>query len=53
MRALSYRFPSVIIQHVVWLYLRFTLSFRDVQDFLVARGYLVLIINQTPICPPD
>lgn len=25
----GYRFPAAIIQHSVWLYLRFTLSFRD------------------------
>ena len=28
----GYRLPLVIIQHAVWLYLRFTLSFRDVED---------------------
>jgi transposase-like protein len=26
-----YRFPPVIIQHAVWLYFRFPLSFRDVE----------------------
>jgi putative transposase len=31
----------VIIQHAVWLYLRFTLSFRDVQDPLAERGIIV------------
>src|SRR5437660_12190901 len=38
---LSYRrqlFPSVVIQHAVWLYLRFTLSYRDVEDRLAERG---------------
>ena len=37
MMELSYRghrFPSVVIQHAVWLYLRFTLSYRDVEDLL-------------------
>jgi len=29
-----YRFPPVIIQHAVWLYFRFPLSFRDVEDLL-------------------
>ena len=29
-----HRFPPVIIQHAVWLYLRFTLSYRDVEDLL-------------------
>ena len=38
---LSYRrywFPPVVIQHAVWLYLRFTLSYRDVEDLLAERG---------------
>ncbi|MGB5212477.1 MAG: IS6 family transposase, partial [Anderseniella sp.] len=26
-----HRFPAEIIQHAVWLYFRFTLSFRDVE----------------------
>jgi hypothetical protein len=29
-----HRFPPVIIQHAVWLYLRFTLSYRDVEELL-------------------
>src|SRR3974390_378199 len=29
-----HRFPPVIIQHAVWLYLRFTLSYRDVEEVL-------------------
>ncbi len=33
-----YRFPPVIIQHAVWLYFRFPLSFRDVEDLLAKRG---------------
>ena len=33
-----HRFPPVVIQHAVWLYLRFTLSFRDVEDLLAERG---------------
>jgi putative transposase len=37
----GYRFPSEIIQHAVWLYLRFTLSFRDIEDLLAERGILV------------
>jgi transposase-like protein len=27
-----------VIQHAVWLYLRFTLSYRDVEDLLAERG---------------
>ena len=33
-----YHFPPAIIQHTVWLYSRFTLSFRDVEDLLAERG---------------
>src|SRR5712671_610482 len=41
MARLSYRrhrFPPPIIQHAIWLYLRFTLSFRDVEELLAERG---------------
>ncbi len=30
----GYRFPSEIISHAVWLYHRFCLSFREVEDLL-------------------
>src|SRR5271154_6152632 len=33
-----HQFPSDVIRHAVWLYLRFTLSFRDVEDLLAERG---------------
>src|SRR5712664_3968351 len=33
-----HQFPPVVIQHAVWLYLRFTLSYRDVEDLLAERG---------------
>jgi N-acetyl-S-(2-succino)cysteine monooxygenase len=33
-----HRFPPLIIQHAIWLYLRFTLSYRDVEDLLAERG---------------
>ena len=33
-----HRFPPVIIQHAVWLYFRFALSYRDVEDMLAERG---------------
>ena len=36
-----YRFPSEIISHAVWLYYRFSLSFRDVEDLLAERGIQV------------
>jgi putative transposase len=41
MDQLSYRrhrFPPPIIQHAIWLYLRFTLSYRDVEELLAERG---------------
>ena len=33
-----HRFPSEIIQHAVWLYYRFNLSYRDIEDLLAERG---------------
>src|SRR5712671_2165799 len=33
-----HRFPTVVIQHAVWLYLRFRLSYRDVEELLAERG---------------
>ena len=33
-----HRFPPEIIQHAMWLYLRFTLSYRDVEELLAERG---------------
>ncbi len=33
-----HRFPSEIIQYAVWLYHRFNLSFRDIEDLLHERG---------------
>src|SRR5438105_15234878 len=33
-----HRFPPVLIQHAVWLYLRFTLSYREVEELLAERG---------------
>ncbi len=41
MHKISYRrhrFPPEIIRHTVWLYARFTLSYRDVEDLLAERG---------------
>src|SRR5713101_5850117 len=37
----GYRFPPEIIQQAIWLYARFTLSFRDVEDLLAERGIIV------------
>src|SRR5215203_3977124 len=33
-----HRFPPPVIQHAIWLYLRFTLSYRDVEELLAERG---------------
>jgi transposase-like protein len=33
-----HRFPPVIIQHAVWLYMRVTVSYRDVEELLAERG---------------
>jgi putative transposase len=37
----GFRFPAEIIGHAVWLYHRFTLSFRDIGDLLAERGIIV------------
>ena len=37
----GHRFPPAIISHAVWLYHRFGLSFRDVEDLLAERGVTV------------
>ncbi len=36
-----HRFPSEIIQYVVWLYHRFNLSSRDIEDLMAERGIAV------------
>jgi putative transposase len=36
-----HRFPTEIISHGVWLYFRFCLSYRDVEELLFARGIIV------------
>jgi len=40
-----HRFPAEIISHCVWLYFRFTLSFRDVEEMLAMRG--VVLTHET------
>ncbi len=37
----GFRFPQEIIAPAVWLYHRFNLSFRDVEELLAARGVMV------------
>jgi transposase-like protein len=34
----GHQFPPPIIRHAVWLYVRFTLSYRDVEDLPAERG---------------
>lgn len=36
-----HRYPSEIIDHCMWLYFRFTLSFRDVEEVMLQRGVVV------------
>jgi len=36
-----HRFPAEIISHCVWLYFRFALSFRDVEEMLAMRGVIL------------
>jgi putative transposase len=37
----GFRYPAEIISHAVWLYFRFSLSFRDVEELLASRGVIV------------
>jgi hypothetical protein len=39
-----HRFPAEIIQHAIWLYLRFTLSYRDVEE-LCGHSFSALSIS--------
>jgi transposase-like protein len=33
-----HQFPPVVIQYAIWLYVRFTLSYRDAEELLAERG---------------
>jgi putative transposase len=37
----GHRFPAEIISHAVWLYFRFSLSYRDVEEILAERGVVL------------
>ncbi len=37
----GHRFPQEIISHATWLYFRFSLSYRDVEELLAERGIIV------------
>ena len=40
----GYRYPAEIISHAVWLYFRFSLSFRDIEELLSARE----LVHESP-----
>ncbi|MET3120092.1 hypothetical protein AAKU64_004340 [Undibacterium sp. GrIS 1.8] len=37
----GFRYPAEIISHVGWLYFRFALSFRDIEELMASRGIIV------------
>jgi len=41
----GYRYPAQIISHTVWLYHRFILSFRDIEELLAARSIVVRVLS--------
>ena len=43
----GFRFPTEVIQHAIWLYHCFSLSLRDVETILAARGIVVSYDNRT------
>jgi putative transposase len=43
----GYRFLPEIISHAIWLYHRFCLSYRDVEDLLIERG---IVVSYESIC---
>ena len=45
----GYRFPSEIISHAVWLYYRFCLSFRDVEDLRIREAKPLLDRSATTL----
>jgi hypothetical protein len=46
----GYRFPAEVIEQAVWLYFRFPLSLRMVEDLLAARGIIVSHESGTKPC---
>lgn len=52
--AISYqrhRFPTEIISHAIWLYHRFCLSFREVEELLAEHGIIVTYESIRRWCP--
>ena len=45
----GYRFPREVISHGVWLYYRFSLSFRDVEELLAEWG--ITVTHETGVPP--
>ena len=37
----GHRYPAEVIAHCVWLYFRFPLSFREVEELMLERGVIV------------
>ncbi len=46
----NHRFPGEIISHGVWLYYRFSLSYRDVEEMMLVRGIVVTYEAIRPWC---
>ena len=46
-----HRFPGEIISHAVWLYYRFLLSYRDVEELLAERGIAGQLRDHPPVVP--
>jgi transposase-like protein len=47
----NHRFPPQIIARAVWLYFRFPLSLRLVEEMLLERGIVSLLRNDTAAGP--
>ncbi len=47
----GFRHPQDIISYAVWLYHRFSLSFRDVEELLYERG--VMVTYEPDTYPPE
>ena len=45
----AFRYPAEIMSHVVWLYFRFALSFRDIEELMASRGIIVTYERISPM----
>ena len=50
-RYYGHRFPPEVISYAVWLYYRFCVSFRDIEDLLAQRGIVVSYESVRRWCP--